>query len=263
MNDHPMPEYRALMTVDIEDYGSRSDAEQRVLQSAMMMSLDRAADAAKLHRERWERQLGGDGLMAILPPGSDVLRLLDVLVRRLDAELGSYNRLREEPAWTRIRLRLAVHAGPIHRDGESGWPGQHVVLPARLRDSKPVRASLCARPEADLAVVISEDVYRDYVTQGPGDPRPTEFRHIRVQEKKQSYTAHLYLPGYDIHQITELTPYDVDEQPPPDAARPATPATPGPPAPTGSITAGRDVFGTVSNNASGGGSINLGGGPDR
>jgi class 3 adenylate cyclase len=262
MNDQPIPEYRALLTVDIEDYSSRTDAEQRMLQSALMTALDRAADAAELNREQWVKQLGGDGLMALLPPGSDVCRLLDVLVRRLDAELGSYNRLREQPTWSRIRMRLAVHAGPIHVDGESGWPGQHVVLPARLRDSKPVRAALAARPEADLAVVVSAEVYRDYVTQGPGNPRPSEFRAVRVKEKKQSYIAHLHLPRFDIHDISELAPYDVGDQAPSDGAEPMAPK-PQPPSPAGGITAGRDVIGRMSNRSSGGGSINIGGGSAR
>jgi class 3 adenylate cyclase len=264
MNDCPITEYRAILTVDIEDYSSRTDAEQRVLQSALMTSLDRAADAADLNREQWMRQLGGDGLMALLTPGTNVHRLLDVLVRRLDAELGSHNRLREQPAWSRIRLRLAVHAGLIYVDGESGWPGQHAVLPARLRDSTPIRAALAGRPEADLAVIVSAEVYRDYVTQGPGNPRPSEFRAVRVQEKKQSYIAYLHLPRFDIHDIAELAPYEADDKGPSDGAAPAVPeARPQAPAPAGGITAGRDVIGKMSNRVRGGGDLNIGGGSAR
>lgn len=264
MNDRPIPEYRALLTVDIEDYSSRNDAEQRCLQSALMTSLDRAADAAELHREQWVKQLGGDGLMALLPPGTDVERLLDIFVRRLDAELGSYNRLREQPTWSRIRMRLALHTGPIHLDGDSGWPGRHAVLPARLRDSKPIRAALAARPEADLAVIVSAEVYGDYVTQGPGSPRPSEFRAVRVEQKKQSYTGYLHLPRFTIHEVTELKPYDVAAQGPSDGTTPTTPQPqPRSPAPTGGITAGRDVIGNMSNRVHGGGDLNIGGGRER
>jgi class 3 adenylate cyclase len=257
---NPIPEYRALLTVDIEDYSSRTDAEQRVLQSALMTALDRAADAAELNREQWVRQLGGDGLMALLPPGSDICRLLDVLIRRLDAELGSYNRLREQPAWSRIRMRLAVHAGPIHVDGEAGWPGRHVVVPARLRDSDPVRAVLAARPEADLAVIVSSEVYRDYVTQGPGHPRPSEFRAVRIHKKRQSYVAYLHLPRFEIHEIAELAPYDVTDQDPPDGGAPtATDPEPQPSVSVGRVNAGRDVIHTVTNSTQGG-NVTIGGG---
>lgn len=264
MNNRPTPEYRTLLTVDIEDYSSRTDAEQRGLQSGLMTALVLAADAAELEREQWVKQPGGDGLMALLPPGTDVERVLDVFVRRLDAELGSYNRLREQPTWSRIRLRLALHTGPIHVDGEFGWPGRHAVLPARLRDSKPVRVALAARPEADLAVIVSAEVYDDYVTQGPGHPRPSEFRAVRVEEKRQSYVGYLHLPRFAIYEITELVPYAVPEQGRSDSTTPTTarPQT-RTPKPTGGITAGRDVIGRMSNRVHGGGDLNIGGGSAR
>lgn len=259
MNDPEIPQYRALLTVDIEDYSSRTDAEQRVLQSALMTALDRAADAAEMSREQWEKQLGGDGLMALLPQGCDVRHLLDVLIRRFDAELGLYNRLREQPTWSRIRIRLAVHAGPIHVEGPSGWPGQHAVLPARLRDSDPVRVALAARPAADLAVIVSAQVYDDYVTQGPGNPRPSEFRAVHVKAKKHEYTGYLYLPGLDVNDVTELIRYDVAEPQRPEGASP-TSLEPCAPESASGISAGRDVFKEVSNQVSGGGSVTMGGG---
>jgi class 3 adenylate cyclase len=261
MNDRPIPEYRTLLTVDLEDYSSRTDAEQRVLQSVLMTALDRAADAAELNREQWVKQLAGDGLMALLPPGVDVCHLLDVLVRRLDAELGSYNRLREQPAWSRIRMRLAVHTGPVHVDGEAGWPGQHAVLPARLRDSQPVRAALAARPEADLAVIVSSEVYRDYVTQGPGNPRPSEFRSVRVEVKKDKHVGFLHLPGFGIHEISELAPYDVEDQDEPADTAVAVPdPEPRPSANATAFTAGRDIVGELRYRVSGGGDMTINGG---
>jgi class 3 adenylate cyclase len=261
MSDRSIPEYRALLTVDIEDYSSRTDAEQRVLQSALVTALDRAADAAELNREQWVKQVAGDGLMALLPPGADVCHLLDVLVRWLDAELGSYNRLRELPTWSRIRMRLAVHAGPIHVDGETGWPGRHAVLPARLRDSEPIRAALAARPEADLAVIVSSEVYNDYVTQGPGNPRPSEFRPVRVEVKKQKYVGYLHLPRFGIHEIGELAHYDVEDQGGSGGTAVAAPVPgPRPSAPGPVITAGRDVIGKARYDVSGGGDMSINGG---
>lgn len=253
------PQYRVILTVDIEDYSSRSDTEQRVLQTALMSALGHAADAAELNRERWKEQLTGDGLNAMLPPGTDIHRLLDVLVRQFDAQLGLHNRLREQAGWARIRVRLAVHVGPVHLDGDAGWPGQHAVLPVRLRDSQPVRTALAARPDADLAVIVSNEIYQDYVTQGVGDPRPTEFREVRVRAKKQSYIAYLHLPRFDVHKITELDRFDPEA--PPEEATPAKPRPPG--LSGGGVTAGRDVIGSMSNRIDGGGNINIGGGSAR
>jgi hypothetical protein len=190
---------------------------------------------------------------------------MDAFIRKLDAGLGSYNRLREESTWTRMRLRLAVHAGPMYVDGATGWPGQHAVQPSRLRDSKSVRTALATCSAADLAVIVSADIFRDYVVQGPGDPRPTEFRPVRVVEKKQSYTAYLHLPGHDVKALRALAPFDVSEEsgsvadaepgpaPGPSAARTVT-------APGAETSAGRDVIGHVSNQASGNGNIQTFGG---
>ncbi|KAB2339644.1 hypothetical protein [Actinomadura rudentiformis] len=207
MHDHPVPEYRVLFTVDIEDYSSRNDAEQRTLQSALSQMLDDAADSAELNRQAWERQHGGDGVYAILPAGTNVTPLMDTFVRELDAALGSYNRRRHDVAWSRLRLRMAVHIGPVHLNGAMGWPGQHAVQPARLRDSKPLRAAMGALSEADLGVIVSSEIYRDYITQGPGEPRPTLFRPVRVEMKKQSYTAYLYVPRFNLHNIEALAAY--------------------------------------------------------
>ncbi|MEU4823044.1 hypothetical protein ACLQ2P_17260 [Actinomadura citrea] len=202
MTGSPVPEHRVLVTADIEDYSGRNDAEQRVLQSALGDSLDEAADRAELNRQAWLRQVGGDGIFAVLPRGTDVAALMDVFIRELDTALGVHNRRRADDHWTRIRLRLAVHVGPIHMDGAIGWPGQHAVLPARLRDSAPVRTALAALPDADLAVIVSTEVYRDYITQGPGEPRPSDFRSVHVQVKKQEYDAYLYVPRFDVHDLS-------------------------------------------------------------
>jgi len=204
MQVHRVPEYRLLFTVDIEDYSGRNDREQHTLQAALDQMLANAADTAELDRAAWKRQEGGDGIYAVLPLGADVTHLMDVFVRELDAGLGAYNRRRSEPTWTRIRLRMAVHVGPMHVDGAMGWPGQHAVQPARLRDSKPIRIAMQALPAADLAVIVSNEIYRDYITQGLGEPRPNAFRPVQVTVKRQAYLAYLYVPGFDLGELPEL-----------------------------------------------------------
>jgi hypothetical protein len=180
---------------------------------------------------------------------------MDVCVRELDAALGAYNRRRAGDHWTRMRLRLAVHVGPIHLDGATGWPGQHAVLPARLRDSAPVRTALAELPDADLAVIVSTDVYRDYITQGPGEPRPSDFRPVHVRVKKQAYDAHLYVPRFDVHDLPipdeqGTAESDVEEPhraPPPPATGREAPAV------------GRDYIVTQRNEASGSGTTQVAG----
>jgi class 3 adenylate cyclase len=251
MSQPALPEYRVMLSVDVEDYSSRTDAEQRQLQDALANAIDRAATAAGLNRGRWLTQFGGDGVFAVLPERTDVTRLMDGFLRELDAELGAYNRRRREQSWTRVRLRLAVHAGPVYLDGPTGWPGQHAVVPARLRDSEPIRTALEACPGADLAVIVSSEIYRDYVSQGPGNPRPTEFRAVLAQAKKQSYIAYLFVPGFDVHDVAALAEFDTSGTPPrglnvtdakdQDAkTRPASPSHASQPRPE--VKRGRDVI---------------------
>ncbi|URM94349.1 hypothetical protein LUW76_08390 [Actinomadura madurae] len=249
MKSSSVPEHRVIVTPDIEDYSSRNDAEQRVLQSALSVALDEAANAACLDRQSWLRQVSGDGVFAVLPRDTDIAALMDVFVRELDAALGSHNRRRADDHWTRMRLRLAVHVGPVHLDGALGLPGQHAVLPARLRDSVPVRAALAELPDADLAVIVSTEVYRDFITQGPGEPRPSDFRPVHVRVKKQAYDAYLYVPRYDIHDLPipdgKGTPESGAEERHDDPLPPATsPAAP---------TVGGQYIVTQRNEASGSG----------
>jgi class 3 adenylate cyclase len=213
MGEHPVPEYRVMLTADIEGYSIRSDAEQRSLQEAFAEAVNTASDTAELRRDAWRVQVGGDSIFAMLPAGTSLSRLMDQFVRELDAWLGGYNRRRADESWTRMRLRLAVHAGPVFTDGATGWPGQHPVLPVRLRDCEPVRAALKALPSADLAVVVSGDVYRDYITQGPGNPRPSEFRAFVTRVKDKHWTGHLIVPGYNVHDIAALAGYEPDTAP--------------------------------------------------
>lgn len=264
MSEHPVPEYRVMLTTDIEDYSIRTDVEQQVLQGALIRALDEAADVAELNPDGWLRQFSGDGIFAILPHGTNVTRLMDRFVRELDAALGGYNRRRNEQAWTRMRLRLAVHAGPVYLEGPTGWPGHHAVVPGRLRDSDPVRAALAACPGADLALIVSSEIYRDYVTQGPGNPRPAEFRTVLARVKKQTYIAHLLVPGSDVHDIAALARFDTSGTPPagpsPDGdGHVAAPARPDPSPQSGevpdAVRARRDVVLGDVNKVRGGGSV--------
>ena len=238
--DHAVPEYRVLVDGDVEDYSTRTDTEQRTAQAALKRILDGAAMAAGLNPRAWLRQYSGDGIYSALPLGTDVTRLMDAFVRHLDARLSSYNRLRAEPAWTRIRLRMAVHIGPIRVDGATGWTGRHAVQPARLRDSDPIRAAMAAFPGADLGVIVSSRIYDDYIAQGIGEPRPNLFRPVRVVAKKQDYTAYLYVPGFDVAGLQKLAAYDppdrtdrTDDARGTDGGRETEPVADAPPPPSG------------------------------
>ncbi|MER6505445.1 hypothetical protein ABT158_01465 [Nonomuraea sp. NPDC001636] len=218
-----MHDYRVLLTADIENYGDRTDAQQRTLQSGLIGAIETAADRVHLNRESWSRQVGGDSLTVVLPaePGPLVTipLLLDQFLTELDMAIAAHNSQRGDPTWARMRIRLAIHVGPLQLDGAAGWPGQHAVQPARMRDSAPIRAALDTFRDADLALIISREVFRDYVSQGPGRPRPSEFLAVAVAEKRQEYPAYLYVPHFDVHNM------EVPERPPSRENDPSPPSS--------------------------------------
>jgi hypothetical protein len=198
MNDKP--EYRAMLSYDIESYSTRNNADQYALQAAMIRLLDLAAGAAGLGLLDWKRQPQGDGEFVVLPDTIHPARLTGAFADALRAALDDYN----ASSGPRLRLRLAVHAGPLHVDGPAGSPGRHAVASGRLVDAGPLRAALRVIQEASLGIVVSEEFYRDYVGQGYGGPEPDRFRHVVVKVKQQQYDAYVYLPGHDVHAIDDL-----------------------------------------------------------
>src|SRR5262249_6258919 len=99
---------------------------------------------------------------------------------------------------------------------------------------------------------VSSDVYRDYVTQGPGIPRPRDFRAVTTVVKGESFTAHLLVPGADMYTIAALADFDVPvveaaaPQPRTGAASGSSPAgasreNPGP-VPEHPLSVGRDYI---------------------
>ncbi|MET9068020.1 hypothetical protein ACWDR1_30780 [Streptosporangium sandarakinum] len=197
-------EHRLMITSDVEDYGGRNDGDQVRLQRTLMGVLDVAAVTAGLEPAGWKRQPQGDGEFTVLPPGTDVLTVLGSFVTALAENITSVNRGR----LFRMRMRLAVHHGPIHVDGAAGSPGGHAVQSGRMVGADALRAAMAACPEADLGVIVSERVFDDYIGQGYGGPSAEEFRLVRARDKTDEYRAYLHLPGHNVHRLRELDPYD-------------------------------------------------------
>ncbi|MBB4920729.1 hypothetical protein [Streptosporangium saharense] len=237
MTEAVMPEYRAMISGDIEDYSSRNAGEQAVLQTALANLLDTAAREAGIERPRWSRQVSGDGEFSVLTEPASVLDLADSFVRELDVALAVYNRRQYGDNWTRVRLRVALHVGPVLPATPMGRPGPHAVQVNRLVDAPAAREAMRVCPAADLAVIVSDRVFDDYLSQGYGHPRPVRFRPVTVQGKKQRFLAYLYLPNADVHELRELDVFD----PPADETSPIQKDGDGPrpPKPFG---AARDVI---------------------
>ncbi|MGW0391559.1 hypothetical protein ACWDYJ_11805 [Streptomyces sp. NPDC003042] len=137
----------------------------------------------------------GDGIVF----GFDHCALPSVLSPFLDVleeELVKHNASSPGP---RVRLRVAVHLGPLPDDGSPGdGNGTARNDTHRLLDSVPVKQALAqAEPEAThVAAIISQRVYEDVVLGGHTTLHPAHCLKVdaTVPGKRFSQPAWVYVP---------------------------------------------------------------------
>ncbi len=197
------------MSADATAYGRTDDLQQKLLQTALPAVLDEAAARAKLHRVDWQRQSTGDGELALLPAAEEEPRVVDDYVYHLHGSLRAYNR--DLRAAARLRLRVAIHHGVVVPGG-TGFAGQGVVAVSRLLDSRPVRAALEVS-DADLAVIVSDQVFSATVAQRYTTVPLEAFRQVLVELKEYVGDAWLHVPGRDVHVMHLGQPDDPPAEP--------------------------------------------------
>jgi hypothetical protein len=191
------PDRRLLVAVDMEGYGRRDNVTQYRSQLAFHQAMTEAADRLGLDRPDWITQQGGDGELAILPPGCPEVEVVAGLAPTLDRVLRSINHDRAPEA--RVRLRAAIHEGLVHLDGATGFPGEAIVTVCRLVDAPPLKAALRAFPRANVALIVSDRLHQDVVRHYP-DVRPDQFRRVlvRLPDKGFEAVAWIFVPGEDL-----------------------------------------------------------------
>ena len=135
----------------------------------------------------------GDGFRLILPPSISLTKVLRHIIQELDYQLRSHRKAASDLA--QLRLRMAVHQGNVYRDA-GGLGGAALKDVARLLNAAPVKAALVAQPDANLVLVVSEDVYNDVIRHGWG-PNRDAFQKVRITEKElkqQNVAAWIYIP---------------------------------------------------------------------
>ena len=168
------------------------------MQRGLLQMLSGSAEAAGLCRAAWDCQKGGDGELAILPPGEPENVVVDDFIRELSDRLDDYNHDLVEAA--RLRLRLAVHHGVVV-PADNGYAGEGVVAVSRLVGCVPLRQAQLAAPDANLVVIFSNRVYLDTIAQRFTKLRSSQLRRVVVQVKENCTEAWLYVPGHNVHEL--------------------------------------------------------------
>lgn len=187
---HPVRRYLCL-SIDVQGYGRNDDIRQAEIQRDLIDLLDRAGERAGLDRCRWIRQPKGDEELALIPADEPLGRVVGDFCLELAAALWRYNRVRDRTA--RMRLRLALDDGPVDLS-LNGFVGRAVVGVSRLVNARPLRRALDRTDQAELAVILSDGVYRDWVHSGRSSVRPEWYHRTTVVEKEYVADAWLWLP---------------------------------------------------------------------
>ncbi|WP_319294345.1 adenylate/guanylate cyclase [Streptomyces sp. AK08-02] len=183
----PGPSQHApLLFVDIQGFSSRSDREQLRSREGLYGEL-RSAFTDELwrlspHEDR------GDGVFVVVPPELPVQELFTEVLPRLEHGLGA--RRRSDPL---LRLRIAVHAGAVHRDGH-GFAGNAVNHVFRLCDGEPLRRAI-GEAASDTAVLVSEVIHDAVVRAGLPGVEPTTFHAVTFRVKETHARAWLHVAG--------------------------------------------------------------------
>ncbi|RKS69109.1 hypothetical protein BZB76_6248 [Actinomadura pelletieri DSM 43383] len=206
--------YRLLVAVDIQGYSKRDTREQLLAQRDLCDALDRAAHAAGLDRDRWDKQVGGDGELATLPDGTDpaavagdfVIGLADAL-RELNRETTGATGPATRRATGRetgrhpLRVRLSLHHGTLTA-GPFGPAGDAPIVVQRLLDAAPLRRLLHDDADRDLACVVSDSLFEDVVRTGFCALSPDAFQAIKVTAKGTAFRGHI-LTGHAARRPAE------------------------------------------------------------
>jgi hypothetical protein len=122
-----------------------------------------------------------------IPTGLVVSQLLDPLL----AELRHHNKVSSPAA--QIQLRLALHAGLVTRDA-NGFAGQAAIHLFRIIEAPSVKREL-AVSGADLALIASDYVYDNFISDTHGSVNPDTYTRVKVNVKKTRTHAWYRLAG--------------------------------------------------------------------
>ncbi|GAA2304954.1 hypothetical protein GCM10009853_072510 [Glycomyces scopariae] len=177
---------RMGFAVDIVEYSLRTAPAKDAAQERLKQLVLEVLDELDLDIRDTEHQGTGDGMNVFLPASVELHRTLPRLVRSWDEKLARNN----DQYVDRLRLRLSLAIGPVGV-AAIGLSGSTIVEVTRLVESEPIRRAIIENPRADLAVLVSDQLY-EYVV-GEGHPGLEAYRFERVEARVKSYNRTAWL----------------------------------------------------------------------
>jgi hypothetical protein len=199
---------RSFLVVDIDAPNPGTDVDAAALSRALRSIVDEAMANVRVAPGKIVTEARGSGFLVIVDGAPR--NLLDLGVETLISALDRHNGT-AGPA-VRARLRIAVHRGSVHRDGD-GWTGADLVETFRLLDAPAVTDTLRRAVRAQCVVVVSEAVYHEVIAHGYGNLNPAGY--VRLD----GTAGWIRVPGYPKPPVD---PAPAPADPPPAAPGPAS-----------------------------------------
>jgi hypothetical protein len=183
----------SLFVCDIAAFGhpARNDLDRAAVRTALYEGLRKSFDAVEVPFRICYVEDRGDGALMAIPPRADTSVLVTTLIDRLRAEVRRHNHVSVPTA--QLRLRVAVHTGVVHFDG-NGLVGTAVNLAFRLLEAEQLKLTL-SETGADLALIVSIRVYDDVIRHGLGLVDPSEYQRVVIDVKETVMPAWIMVPG--------------------------------------------------------------------
>lgn len=178
---------RMGFVIDVAGYSRRAAREKVDLQLRVSTFVDEVLRDLGLHLDRTHHHGTGDGMVVFLPSDIDVPWALTRLLQSASEAVAGDNRRYRD----RMRLRMAVVIGPLG-PAAIGFAGDAIVAAGRMVDSEALRGALAGDPGADLAVLISDQLYAYVVGERHTGLRAEEFRPVDVRTKEFAGKAWLW-----------------------------------------------------------------------
>ncbi|TYK50946.1 hypothetical protein [Actinomadura decatromicini] len=167
-----------LLATDVVAFGTHypDTPAQAKVRHRMYWSLEQTLSMAGLPWTDCYREDRGDGVLIVAPLITPAERYLDPMLHRLNILLRHGNR----GPGPRLRMRVALHCGPVHFD-DYGVTGPATLLLFRLLEAQALRKTVAAT-DTDLAAIISDALFTEAT---PGDQRayrPTTVTYKEVRK---------------------------------------------------------------------------------
>lgn len=181
---------RTCILVDLENYSDLDGQQKHAAQAALAGALTSAADSVGLDRLSWERQVSGDGELAVLPDGQSQVDVVGAFPIALDAALRAV----QNRTGLLLRVRMAVVYG-VATPAELGYSDQAVVDAARIANAQEVREAFARADDGYLVLAVSAELFRDVIRSGRSAIRSDRF--LRVRAERSTVDAWITVPGVD------------------------------------------------------------------